>query len=205
MRPGSTARYPAGTVRALLEGPHVSAATRAVLEARLAARTTPAPRFFDIATFATLSAVCERLVPESIGRVSVAAMIDTRLADGMTDGWRYDAMPPDGDAYRLGLLGVDEHAHQRFGAAFVSLGDAPQDAVLREIQRTDVRGGVWDRVPAARFFEELLAEAVECFFSHPLAQEAIGYAGMADVPSWTSIGLDRLDAREPRAVRRTRE
>jgi hypothetical protein len=68
------------------------------------------------------------------------------------------------------------------------------------VQRGDVEGGVWDTLPAQRFFEELLAEAVECYYSHPLAQEEIGYVGMADAHGWQAISLNRLEPWEPRAV-----
>ncbi|MEO7521345.1 MAG: gluconate 2-dehydrogenase subunit 3 family protein [Gemmatimonas sp.] len=198
--------YPPGTVRALLNGPHVSAATRDALTARLAEAPIVAPRFLDAASFATLRAVCARLVPDCVALdVDVAGMIDTRLAGGAGNGWRYDAMPSDEDACRLGIRGVDEHAQLTFAQSFASLDDARQDTVLRDVQHALVRGGVWEQMPATRFFEELLAEAVECFYSHPLAQESIGYAGMADLPSWTMIGLDARESREPRAVSRAHE
>ncbi|RYF62200.1 MAG: gluconate 2-dehydrogenase subunit 3 family protein, partial [Cytophagaceae bacterium] len=37
-------------------------------------------------------------------------------------------------------------------------------------------------------------------YSHPLVQEAFGYVGMADRPSWELIGLNELEAREPREM-----
>ena len=36
-------------------------------------------------------------------RVPVLELIDTRLARGETDGWHYDDMPEDGDAWRQTL------------------------------------------------------------------------------------------------------
>jgi len=56
---------------------------------------------------------------------------------------------------------------------------------------------MWRTLPAARFFEELLAEVVETYYAHPLAQEEIGYAGMADAPGWRAIGLDEREERDP--------
>jgi hypothetical protein len=46
----------------------------------------------------------------------------------------------------------------------------------------------------------MLAEVTQTFYAHPLAQEEIGYVGMADLPSWRAIGLDQLDDREPRPI-----
>ena len=70
------------------------------------------------------------------------------------------------------------------------------------VELVHVRGGVWDTVPPVRWFEEMLAELVECYYSHPLAQEDIGYVGMADAPGWPALGLDVLDPREPRPLAR---
>jgi hypothetical protein len=194
--------FPPGTVRALLATDHVSARTRSVLRERLSAPAASAPRFFDPAAFATLRAVCARLVPQPdrADPIDLAGAIDRRLADGSGNGWRYDDLPPDGDAYRLGLAGLDEAAAARHGGPFVAIGPAAQDAILGAVQRGEVAGGAWERVPPRRFFEEVLADAAEVYYAHPLAQEEIGYVGMADLPGWTEVGLDRLEAREPRPL-----
>jgi len=192
-------RYPAGTVRALLESAAVTPATREVVGRRLGPQA-PAPVFFEAHAYATLAAACRRLVPQA-GRerpVDIAAAIDDRLARGMGDGWRYDALPPDGEAYQQGLRGLDELARARGNVPFVELGEADQDAVLDAVARGAPAGGVWAALPPGRFFEEWLAETCECYYSHPLAQEEIGYVGMADAPGWQAIGLGELEEREPR-------
>ncbi len=196
-------RYPRGTVRALLDTPHVTPATRAALRARLAG-PAGAPRFFDAGAYATLRAACARLLPQperggdgEDPAVDVAAMIDERLAGGSGDGWRYAELPPDPDAYGCGLAALDVRARAAYAAEFAALDGARQDAVLAGAQRGDAGGGGHGGA-GARWFEELLAEAVECYYSHPYAQEEIGYAGMADVPSWDRLGLDALEPREPR-------
>lgn len=194
--------YPAGTVLALLETALVTPLTRRALQARLARPATVAPRFFDRSSFATLSAMCARLIPpiEGVQWLDIAGTIDRTLADGIGDGWRYDAMPPDALAYPQGLQGMDESACALFGAPFCQLEAAQQDSVLRAVQAGNAPGSVWQTLPAARFFEDLLAAAVQACYAHPLAQESIGYAGMADAPGWQAIGLNELEAREPRPV-----
>ena len=194
--------YPAGTVLALLETALVTPPTRRALQARLAQPATVAPRFFDRSSFATLSAMCARLIPpiEGVQWLDIAGTIDRTLADGIGDGWRYDAMPPDALAYPQGLQGMDESACALFGAPFCQLEAAQQDSVLRAVQAGNAPGSVWQTLPAARFFEDLLAAAVQACYAHPLAQESIGYAGMADAPGWQAIGLNELEAREPRPV-----
>jgi len=192
--------YPAGTVLALLETALVTPPTRRALQARLAQPATVAPRFFDLTSFATLGAICARLIPpiEGIQSLDIAGTIDRTLADGIGDGWRYDAMPPDALAYPQGLQGIDQSACALFGAPFCQLELAQQDSVLRAVQAGNAPGSAWQTIPAARFFEDLLAAAVEACYAHPLAQESIGYVGMADAPGWQAIGLGELEAREPR-------
>ncbi len=190
-----TDQYPAGTVRALLRTGAVTLPTRKALEERLAAPPVTVPRFLDAAGFATLQAVCARLLPGA--DIDVAGPIDARLADGAGDGWRYDALPPDGEAYRAGMAGFDQAAQALFGQGFTRLPAEDQDKVVQAVQDGSPPGAAWQRLLAARFFEELLAEATEVHFAHPLAQESIGYVGMADALGWHRIGLNEREDREP--------
>lgn len=195
--------YPAGTVRALLSTNQVTDATRQALTQRLIVPLRQ-PTFFTANEFALLQAVCGRLIPQDnrlkTDHIDIAGGIDKRLIENKSNGWRYDAMPTDGDAYRLGLVGIDESAIGLYERSFQQLPDNQQDDVLKAIQAMGAPGAVWQRLPVERFFEELLAEAVEIYYSHPLAQEEIGYVGMADVPTWQRLGLDQLEEREPRPL-----
>jgi hypothetical protein len=192
----------------LLDTPAVTPATRRVMTARLAGEPGLAPgegappRFLDGAAFATLRAACARLLAigdgEEPSAAWVAAAIDHRLARGASDGWRYDALPPDGDAYRRALAGLDALAMAEHDRPFPALDGDAQDALLARMQRGDVHGEAWHRLDARRCFEELLAECVECRYAHPLALDEIGYAGYADAPGWRAIGLDEREPREPR-------
>ncbi len=191
--------YPAGTVRALLRTGHVSDATRAALQQRLDAPVAYAPRFFAPETFALLAAVAACLIPQPDRPdqpIALAPAVDQRLAEGRADGWRYDALPPDREAFRLGLGGVRETAQALFRADFTQLSADQQGRVMQAICEGTPPGATWQTLPAGRFFEELLAELTETYYAHPLAQEEIGYVGMADLPGWTNIGLNEKDERE---------
>ncbi len=171
----------------LLHSDRVTEPTRHVLIQRL---NTPkrTPTFFANDEFAVLQAVCNQLIPQNdrpeSQRIDIAGGIDERLSQNKSNGWRYDDMPPDGDAYRLGLQGIDQRAEKLFGQPFVSLSDEQQQRVLKDVQSMDATDGVWQRLPADHFFEELLAEAVENYYSHPLAQAEINYVGFADAKGW---------------------
>ncbi len=143
--------------------------------------------------------MCGRLIVQRDGEsVDLARAVDERLSAGLSDGWRYAVMPPDDEAYRLGLRGIDEAAVASFGRTFVELRPGEQDMVLTLVQNGAAQGAAWQSVSQTRFFEELLAELAETYYSHPVAQEAIGYVGWADVPGWELIGLDEAESREPR-------
>ncbi|MBO3271187.1 gluconate 2-dehydrogenase subunit 3 family protein [Hymenobacter defluvii] len=191
--------YPEGTVRALLATDLVTDATRDALQARLDAPVYE-PQYLDGATYELLRAVAARLFPQPDrpdNPIELAPAVDKRLLEGGSDGWRYDALPPDREAYRMGLGGIRDSAETMFGQKFLSLSDEQKDQVLSAVQQGTAPGDVWQEMSGVRFFEELLAELTENYYAHPLAQEEIGYVGMADVPGWHHLQLNELDPREP--------
>ncbi|MET4075677.1 gluconate 2-dehydrogenase subunit 3 family protein [Hymenobacter sp. UYCo722] len=195
----SAPTYPPGTVRALLATPHVSEATRAALQARLDAPAYE-PQFLAPETYALLEAVAARLFPQPDrpdNPIALAPSVDQRLTEGRADGWRYDALPPDREAYRLGLGGIQEIAQGLFQADFMGLNAEQQHAVIQALAEGTPSGTAWETLDASRFFEEMLAELTETYYAHPLAQEEIGYVGMADLPKWSKIGLNEKEEREP--------
>lgn len=195
-------KYPAGTVSALLDTDLVTPETRNVLKERLERKETIEPSFFDLGTFITLRAVCNRLIPQpDAGKtVDVAGCLDSILAEGKGNGWRYNDMPPDDKAYLTGLHGINETSKTMFGAAFTLLGEAAQDQVLHSIQNNTAVGKTWETIPARLFFEELLAAVVEFYYSHPFAKEEIGEVAMADAKGWLKMGLNQLEAHEPKVL-----
>ena len=189
-------RWPTGWALPLVASDATTAPTRDALLARLGPGPSD-PRFFDADAFATLTAACARLVPSDglDAPVDVAPDIDARLARGDGNGWRYATLPPDGQAFRLGLAALDAAAQSAHGTRFVDLDGAAQDAVLLDVQHA--RGDAFAGFDAARWFEDWIAEAAALFYAHPHAQESIGYAGYADSPGWTRIGIGERDDREP--------
>lgn len=194
--------YPQGTVRALLHTELISSETRNVLQERLERKETIKPSFFDNETFITLRAVCNRLIPQNNPEkaVDVAGCLDSVLAEGKGNGWRYDEMPPDEKAHPTGLYGINETSKIMFGADFKLLGDAEQDQVLSSIQNNIAGGKTWETMPAHLFFEELLAQLVELYYSHPYAKEEIGEVAMADAKGWQKIGLNQIETYEPKVL-----
>ncbi|MBC6608679.1 gluconate 2-dehydrogenase subunit 3 family protein [Hymenobacter sp. BT188] len=194
--------YPDGTVRALLDTELVTEATRTALQARLDAPPYE-PQFLEPATYDLLRAVAACLFPQPDrpdAPIELAPGVDQRLAEGRSDGWRYDIMPPDREAYRMGLGGINQTSHALFQQEFRALTPDEQASVLQLLQEGKAPGEAWETVPSDRFFEEMLAELTELYYAHPLAQEEIGYVGMADATGWNRLGLNDLEPREPEAI-----
>jgi gluconate 2-dehydrogenase gamma chain len=189
------------TFKELLPTDHLSAVTRAVLTQRLAdtdQAATYEPQFFAPETYQLLVAVAARLFPQPERPVPIplAPSVDDRLAKGKSDGWRYDALPPDREAYRLGLGGIEQIAQALFKADFGQLTPAQQDEVIKSLSTGNPPGEMWQTLRADRFFEEFLAELTIVYYAHPWAQDEIGYTGYADLPAWTKIGLNEKEPRE---------
>ncbi len=190
----------------MLQTEYVTSATRIALEERLN-NDTYSPLFFEVIDFECLSVICDRLVAQhSKNRiVNIAVHIDERLSRKKCDGWRYDNMPADDQMYIKGLKGISETAQLAFNKNFIGLTDNQQVEVLRFTQQGSADGPIWQELPPQRFFEELLAEATEIFFSHPVVQDEMGYAGMADAKGWERIGLNEIEKIEPVAIKNEKE
>ena len=199
-----TSLYPPGTVLVLLESDLVTPATRRALQDRLQTPAIVEPRFFDAAAFETLCAVCDRLIPQSERPrpIDLAGTFDARLADmqpfgGGGDGWRFAIMPPDRIMHVAGLEGIEQTSAAMFDRAYTAIGETQADEVLRAVQSGTATGSVWTEMDAGRYFEELLAQIVDIYYSHPLASEEIGYVGMADAHGWQALGLGARELHEP--------
>ncbi len=120
-------------------------ATRKTVLARV--ENIPAIRFFSAEEARLMEAVCDRILPQddrdAEHKIPVVNSIDERLHEGRIEGYRFASMPPDGEAYRLGLQGIDAVAKHMFGDSFVDLGPHDQESVLKTLHdgQTSRRGG----------------------------------------------------------------
>jgi hypothetical protein len=200
-----SARYPGYDVLDRWSSPDWDDQTRAVVRRRL--EEVPAVRFFTEHEARTLAAVAERIVPQPDrgegDKIPIVPWIDEKLYEDKRDGYRYEELPPQREAWRLGLAGIDEAAHALFdGKGFVELDPLSQDVVLRRVERGDAPGAAWGRMPAARFFRDVLSMTiVKTYYAHPLAWNEIGYGGPSSprghVRKWEG-GVDPWEAREER-------
>ena len=186
--------YAGYDVLAKWDSPSWDELTREVIRKRLV--EIPERRFFSETEWRTLEAVAHRLVPQPDRShpIPIVPWIDEKLHQDQRDGFRYQDMPVLRDAWRRGLEGIDQESHRRFGVNFASLSGAQQDAVLLAVQRGDVAGGVWERLPAPRFFSTvLLKEVVGEYYAHPIAWNEVGFGGPASPRGYVRLGLDQRD------------
>jgi hypothetical protein len=187
-------RYPGYDVLAKRDTPSWNEQTRRVVDARLA--ITGEPRFLGADEFATLEAICARLVPQPPGRapIPVAALVDCKLHLDARDGYRDARMPPLREAWRRGLAALEAEAREAHGMSFPRLDAAAQDALLRQMQQGGLAGEAWGGMPCALFFESrMLRDVVQAYYSHPTAWSEIGFGGPASPRGYVRMGFNRRD------------
>jgi hypothetical protein len=180
--------------------------TREVVRKRL--EEIPPIRFFSHEEAQTLAAVAERILPQpergEIEKVLITPWIDEKLLEDKRDGYRYEEMPPQREAWRLGLAGINQTAQALFdGKSFVDLDPLSQDVVLQHIARGSASGEAWKKMPSARFLKDVLCSTiVKIYYAQPLAWNEIGYSGPSSprghVRKWAG-GVDPWEAPEQKA------
>jgi hypothetical protein len=174
-------RYPGFNVLDKWSSPDWDDQTRAVIRQRL--EDVPTIRFFTEQEVRTLTAVAERILPQpdrlETEKVPIVPWIDEKLYEDRRNGYRYEELPPQREAWRLGLAGIDEASRVLFaGRVFCDLDALSQDVVLTHIEQGKAHGSAWNKVPARRFFTSvLLITIVQTYYAHPLAWNEIGYNG----------------------------
>jgi hypothetical protein len=187
-------RYPGYDVEAKRDTPSWNRVTREVIDKRLA--VPRAPRFFTEDEWRVLEAICERIMPQPTDRpkVPLPAYVDQKMADDIQDGYRYAFLPPQGEAWRLGLKALDEAARTAFGGAFHTLLGERQDEILRRAQSGALAGDVWDGMPCKAFFEHrLIPDITHAYYATPTAWNEIGFGGPASPRGYVRMALNRRD------------
>jgi hypothetical protein len=189
-------RYPGFDV--LAQRRHWDPVTAGVVLARLSAPREF--RFFTLAEQGIAIALFDRLLDQGgEDRVPVAAMVDLRLAEAQTDGWRYVDMPEDGQAWRDSLVRLDSDANDRYGSPFASCEESGQNALLQVVQ--DTGSGDWHGMNAGHVWSLWTRYACTAFYAHPEAWNEIGFSGPAYPRGYKNIGVDRLESFEVRDSR----
>lgn len=159
------------------------AKTREVVLDRV--NNVPEIRFFSAEQARLLEAVCSRILPQDdrddAHKIPIVPQIDKKLYEHLHDGYRYEAMPPDREAFTLGLQAIEEIARSKYGYGFLDIGEHEQEALLRSLHDAKPAGAseIWRRMPVHRFWTLLVKECVEAYYAHPFAWDEIGFGGPA--------------------------
>jgi hypothetical protein len=191
--------YPDYDVLAKWDTPSWNTQTRAVLRERLT--DVPPRRFLTEAQYATLEAVCDRVMPQGErghDKVPIAPFIDARLTGNEGSGTRYEPMPPLQECWRRGLDAIEAEAQARFHRAYCALDPAEQDLILRSMNEGETESPAWGpRLPAQQFMRhELLRTIVEIYYAHPAAWSEIGFGGPASPRGYVRLQPNRHDSWE---------
>ena len=186
-------RFPGYDVLAKRHTPSWNDKSREVVDERLAMPREP--RFLAPDRWQTLTAICDRIMPQPATRppVPLAAMVDAKLLADQRDGHRDHRLPPLREAWRRGLAGIEAEARRRHNIGFHQLDPAEQDALLRAAQEGQI-AGAWDGMPPAIFFaKRLLPDIVTAYYAHPTAWNEIGFGGPASPRGYVRMDFDRRD------------
>lgn len=158
----------------------------------------PERRFFSAEEWNFWEAVFDHLIPQTDRtpdrRIPLVPPLDARLHANQTAGYRYESMPPDREAYKLGIEAIDAEAQARFGGAFLLLGHWQQEKVMQSLHdgRPQAAPEIWARMSVHRFWRMIMGDAIDAYYAHPWAWDEIGFGGPAYPRAYT-----RLERGEP--------
>jgi hypothetical protein len=188
------------TFQTLLEGPHTAPQTRAALSARLT-DTTPPPQTFSATELRTLHALIDTVIPNA--PPNLTTRLDEALAQPKADGWRFDILPSDAEAWHQGLASLDAAAHRAHGVTFLALTPTLRHALLLEAQKGNLGRGplgalhlgesaqAFTATQMQHWFEDVRSELTRLYVSDPRTLDRIGFTGFADDPTgFTQIRLE---------------
>jgi hypothetical protein len=159
------------------------AKTREVVLRRV--NEVPEIRFFTSEQARLIEIIADHLIPQEDRtperRIPILPRIDERLYTNKHDGYRYEDMPSDREAYRLGLHGIEECARHLYRRSFIDLTYYQQEEILRSLHDNNPAAGhdIWRRMSLHHFWLMLLGHCVEAYYSHPWAWDEIGFGGPA--------------------------
>ena len=142
-------------------------------------------RFFTSEESVLMNAVCERIMPqddrEGQFKIPIANRIDARLFENRIEGYRFEDMPSDQDAHRLGLQAIEQIAKHLYGKSFVDLIVREQETILKSIHDAQPPAGeaIWKRMSISRYWMLLVQDCVDAYYAHPWAWDEIGFGGPA--------------------------
>ena len=170
--------------------------TRKVVVGRVES-TTPI-RFFTPEEARTMYAVVDRILPQedrtTARRIPLLPGIDERLFVHRIEGYQYEDMPSDREAYHLAARAFEQMAQTLHGRRFDELGTHDQEEILKSIHdaKPTAAQEEWNKMNIERFWSLLVSDVCSQYYAHPWAWDEIGFGG----PAYPR-GYMRLEEGEP--------
>ena len=142
-------------------------------------------RFFTAEEVRTLEAVASRVLPQEDRtpdrRVPILPKIDERLHEDRLNGYRYEDMPPDQEAYRLAARAFELMAQRLRGCRFDQMEVHDQELFLKSIHDAEPLEAreEWNKMNVERFWTLLVTDVAGTYYAHPWAWDEIGFGGPA--------------------------
>jgi hypothetical protein len=159
------------------------AATRKLILDRIS--TSPPIRFFTPTEAATMEAVVGRILPQDDrtgdAKIPILPRIDERLFLNRIEGYRYEDMPSDQEAYRIAAHAFESMAQEVHGKSFDVLTTMDQEKILKSIHDNDPIAAhkEWASLNVKRFWAMLVSDCCTVYYAHPSAWDEIGFGGPA--------------------------
>lgn len=125
-------------------------------------------------------------------KIPILPLVDRRLAVGETDGWVYEDMPEDGEAWHMTLSYLERDAFETYGRAFSELEAFEQGALVRKVQEAEQ----WHDLRGPHVWSLWTRYACAAFYSHPWAWNEIGFGGPAYPRGYKALGVDKREGWE---------
>ena len=172
------------------------ATTREVVSKRVA--DVPPIRFFNAREAETMAAVLDRIMPQEDRtpdrKIPVLPVLDDRLHANRIEGYRYEGMPSDQDAYRMAARAFEQMAQTLHEKSFHELETLQQEEILKSIHdgKPSACEDLWKDMNVERFWSMLVGDCCAAYYAHPWAWDEIGFGG----PAYPR-GYMRLEEGEP--------
>lgn len=187
----------------LIDSDYTSTQTRAVLASRLTQSSTTGSAVFNKDELRLVRCLAELVVPDAPS--DLTTRLQDSLVERLHDGWRFDSLPDDLQAWRLGLRSLDIVSKRMFQVPYIALDVERQLGLLHRASEGALHVNFLERIGLEQddicltaqqmrdWFEDVRAEFVKIFVSDPRTMERIGFTGFADEKGFTQI---RLNERE---------
>jgi hypothetical protein len=132
-----------------------------------------------------MQAIIDRILPQDdrsdASRIPILPFLDERLHLNCIEGYRYEDMPSDQEAYRLAVRAIDTMSRELHGNGFHKLFTIEQETILQSLRHAKPQAAqsLWKQMNIKRFWAMLVSDCCAIYYAHPYAWDKIGFGGPA--------------------------